>query len=210
MKEKDTVLVREPDLERRAEIQQALGNFFHFHFVETVDEAQEFLSREVIHAIVVRERIGVADGVMFCRTVHQCHSEVKIVLVVADTGCEPLIDAFNENHLFRCLIEPVERDVLTRAIRGAVRRFEMDRVQNLLIVRATEIDRQIHSGSYWFYRVRTSFASGVSLVAGSFGIFVVGSLILVLAGVGGFLLLYYLKTALGFDFFANKHLGDFL
>ncbi len=209
MKEKDTVLVREPDLERRAETQQALGDFLDCVFVETVEEAQEFLANEVIQALVVRERAGIADGVMFCRMVHQRHPEVKIVLVAADPGSEPLIDAFNENHLFRCLIEPVGMDVLTRAVRDAVRRFEMDRVQNLLLDRATEIDRQIHSGSYWLYRVRNSCASSVSLIAGSLGLCVVGSLVLILVGVGCILVLYYLKTALGFDFFGDIHLRDF-
>jgi hypothetical protein len=85
----------------------------------------------------------------------------------------------------------------------------MDRVQTLLVERAEEIDRQIRSLPYRLYRLRTSLLSLARMVAGSVGLCVVAGMVLLLAGAGVFLLLYYLKSALGLDFFGDRHLKDF-
>jgi DNA-binding NtrC family response regulator len=210
MKDKATILVRDPDSKRRAETREVLADTCDCELVDTVAEAHDALARQPVPAIVVREWAGISDGVPFCRAIHQRHPDIKIVLVAGDADHGRLIDAFNENRLFRCLIEPVAPEALTRAVRDAVRRFEMERVQNLLVERATEIDRTIRFMPYWLYRLRSALESLACLVAGSVGLCVVATLVLLLAVLGGFLLLYYLKTALGIDLFADRHLKDFI
>jgi len=42
------------------------------------------------------------------------------------------------------------------------------------------------------------------------GLCIVAGIVLLLAGVGVFLLLYYIKSAFGFDVFGDRHLKDFL
>lgn len=208
MKKEDTILLRDPDEPRRAETRKALAEFVNCVLVDTVEEAQDILARETIHAIVVREVAGRADGVAFARAVQQRQDEVKIVLLAVDTDHNRLIEAFNESCLFRCLVEPVAPEALARAVRDAVRQFEMDRIQTLLVERATEIDRQVHSSFYRLYRLRALLLSLVRLFAGSVGLCVVAVIVLLLAGAGVFLLLYYLKSVLGFDLFPDKHLKD--
>lgn len=206
---RDTILVRDPDAKRREETGAALGDRFNCEFVETIQEARDILERDSIQALVVRERPGDSDGLPFCRAVHQHHPEIKILLVALDIRGGCVIDAFNEGCLFRCLAEPVSPEMLARAVRDASRRFEMDRVQTLLVERAAEIDRQINSLPYWLYRLRSSLFAFAGMIAGSVGLCVLAAMLLLLAGMGVFLLLYYLKSALGFDFFGDRHLKDF-
>jgi DNA-binding NtrC family response regulator len=209
MKAKDSVLLRDPDPQRCAETRKVLAEFFDCTPVDSAEEAHAILARKTVHALVVRERAGSPDGVSFCRGVHQGHPEIKCVLVAGEAGQGGVIDAFNENRLFRCLLEPVAPDALTRAVRAAVRRFEMDRVQNVLVERATEIDRTIHIMPYWLFRFRSSLASLACMIAGSAGLCVAAGLVLLLAGAGTLLLLYHLKSALGIDLFGDRHLKDF-
>lgn len=211
MKEKDVILLRDPEPRRREEAVRLLHGHYDCVTVETVAEAQGALSRKPVPAMVVRGLdSGAAGSVAFCRELYQRHPELKIVLLVGDAGHESLIDAFNENGLFRCLIEPVPPAALADAVRDAVRRYEMERVQTLLVQRATEIDRQIHTVPYWFYRLRASLVSLAGVVAGSVGLCIAAGVVLLLAGIGVFLLLYYLKTALGIDLFEERHLRDFI
>jgi DNA-binding NtrC family response regulator len=210
MKAKEAILLLDPDAQEGEEARQILSAYFDCLLVNTVEDAHAALTREAVPSVIVRERAATLDGVAFCRAVHRRHPESKIILICSETGHERLIDAFNESCLFRGLIEPVTPDALLRAIRDAIRRFEMDRIQSLLIERAEEIDQQIRTPSYWIYRLQRSFSALTRLIAGSVGLCIVAGMILLLAGLGGFLLLYYIKSALGFDFFCDKHLKDFI
>lgn len=210
MNEKDTILLRDPDSERREETRRILSPHFAIATVESAAEAHELLARTTIHALVARELPGRPDGVTFCRAVHQRHPEIKSVLIASDASTSPLIEAFNENRLYRCLLEPVAPEVLTRAVRDAVRRFEMDRVQNHVIARAAEIDRTVHSVPYWLYRIRATMGTLACMVGGSLGLSLLAGIVLLLAGLGAFLVLYYVKSALGIDIFGDRHLKDFI
>ena len=210
MKDKDFILLRDPDHQRCEETARLLHEHYDCGAVETVAEAYDILTRRPCHVSIVQGCGSVAHGVAFCRELHQRHPEVKIVLIADAADHGPLIDAFNENCLFRCLIEPVTPLSLMNAVRAAVRRYEMERVQTLLVQRAEEIDAQIHTIPYWLYRFRMSLDSLVRMVAGSVGLCIVAGIVLLMAAIGVFLLLYYIKSALGIDFFADKHLKDFI
>lgn len=210
MNQKDVILLRDPDAQRREETLRLLSGPVAVVPVDTVAEALNLLARSSHHALVVRELAGVPDGVAFCRAVHQRYPDIKSVLVTADTTHRPLIEAFNENALFRCLLDPVAPEELTRAVRDAVRSFEMDRVQRQVVERTAEIDRTIHTVPYWLYRLRATMRTLICTIGGSVGLCLLAGFVLLLAGVGVFLLLYYVKSALGIDLFGDRHLKDFI
>lgn len=150
------------------------------------------------------------DGIAFCRAVHRQWPDLKCVLVAAEGPQSPQIDAFNDHALFRCLLEPVTPEALSRAVRDAVRRCEMDRIQNHLVARAAEIDRAVHGMPWWLFHLRSRLGSLAGMVGGSFALCLIAGVVLLLAGIGAFLILYYVKSALGIDFFPDRHLKDVL
>ena len=205
----DLILLWDPDAQRREETRRVLSGHVAVVLVDTVAEARDLLAAAPHHALVARELPGVPDGAAFCRAVHQRHPEIKSVLVSA--GASPsLIEAFNENALFRCLLEPVSPEELARAVRDAVRRFEMDRVQSEVLERAAEIDRTIHTVPYRLHRLRATMRTLAGAIGGSVGLCLLAGFVLLLAGAGVFLLLYYVKSALGIDLFGDRHLKDFI
>jgi DNA-binding NtrC family response regulator len=210
MKAKDVILLRDPDPRRRDEVVRVLNGPYECVPVETVAEAHRLLSHTPVPAVVVRGHDSGAPSVAFCRELYPQHPEIKIILLVPDADHVSLIDAFNENCLFRCIFEPAPLATLTSAVRDAVRRYEMDRVQTLLIQRATDIDRQIHAVPYWFYRLRASLGSLARIIASSVWLCFAAGILLLLAGIGCCLVLYYIKSALGIDIFEDKHLRDFI
>ena len=210
MKEKDTILLRDPDARRCEETRRLLSEFVTVETLETAAEAHDRLSRGDIHAILVRELHSQPDGVALCRAVHRQRPDIKCVLIAAGGAQSAHIDAFNENLLFRCLLEPVAPETLARAVRAAVRRFEMDRVQNDVVARAAEIDRTVHGMPYWLFRLRTALAGLAGMVGGSLALCLIAGVLLLLAGIGAFMLLYYVKSALGIDVFPDRHLKDIL
>ena len=48
------------------------------------------------------------------------------------------------------------------------------------------------------------------MVVGSVGLCIVAGVVLLMAAIGVFLLLYYIKSTLGIDVFKDRHLRDFL
>jgi len=210
MQEKDSIALLVPDRARCEECKLALGCLFDCRVAGTDAEVHALLSRQSISAIVVWEQAGTQNGFPLCHAIHQTHPEVRIILICDAADQAHLIDAFNAGCLFRGLVEPVATEVLVRAVRDAVRRFEMDRIQSLLIERAEEIDRQIATPSARLYRFRASVVALAHLLVGSVGLCIVAGIVLLLAGIGVFLLLYYIKSAFGIDIFGDRHLKDFL
>lgn len=210
MKEKDLILLRDPDAARRDVTRRILSDYATVETVDSIEEARRVLARTAAHAIVARESPDAPDGVAFCRAVHQQWPDLKCVLVAAGGAQSPQIDAFNDHALFRCLLEPVAPEMLSRAVREAVRRYEMDRVQDHVAARAAEIDRAIHGVPYWLFRLRATLGCLAGMVGGSFALCLIAGVLLLLAGIGSFLILYYVKSALGIDIFPDRHLKDIL
>ena len=210
IRERDKILLRDNDAERLKQTRQFLGKNYICLHAETTEEIHDLLNHNTIHSVVIWEDSNTPDGVFLCQEIHRLHLETKIVLVAADRDYKRLIEAFNQKCIFLCLIEPVSAEPLTSAISKAVRRFEMDRVHKMILERATEIDFNINSIPYRLYRLRMSAICFFRLIAGSTSLCILFFLILLLAGAGAFLLLYYLKSMLGIDLFENRHLKDFL
>jgi len=176
----------------------------------TLEEARGILAQHPVPVAIVWDFPGAEDGLTYCRALRLAHPELKIILMAGGADHARVIEAFNHGYLFRCLTESMPMDVLDDAIRAAIRQSEMERVQSLLIQNAAQIDRQVLSTPYWFYRLQTSTSTFVRALVGSVGGCAVTVLVVLLAGIGVFLLLYYVKSALGIDLFGDKHLKDFL
>ncbi len=176
----------------------------------TYTEAIQLLQKVPIKALLLADQVPDESSMEFIRTAHRIKPDIQKVLLAEQADAKILITAFNEGCLFRCLLAPIPPVALVRAVKDTLRRYEMERVQRELADHAMEIDLYLHSIPYWLHRFKTtvslctrSILMGVGLILGS-------GLLILLLGVSILLLLYFLKCLLGIDFFADRHLRDFL
>ncbi|MEI8205630.1 MAG: response regulator [Kiritimatiellales bacterium] len=171
-------------------------------------QAHQILQKEPVKAMLLADPLPDGNGIEFIRTAHRLKPEIKTVLLTEQTDINLIITAFNEGCIFRCLQLPAAPETLAKAAKDALRRYEMDRVQQKLADHAKEIDQYLHSVPYWLHRLETILSqSARSLTLGT-GLILGSSLLILLFGAGVLLLLYFLKSILGFDFF-DTHLSDF-
>jgi hypothetical protein len=208
VKEKDALLLRKSAAPGFAPTLHRLRLTYRCLVAETPEEADGHLSCGPVPVGIVWDRSDAGDSLAYCRALHLSHPESKIILISGGSDRLRLIDAFNQDCLFRCLMEPVSTEALDEAIRVAIRRFEMERVESMLVRNAAAIDRQVLSTPYWLYRLQTAASVFVRAFVGSVGVCVITGVVVLLAGIGVFLLLYYVKSALGFDIFEDRHLKD--
>ncbi len=172
--------------------------------------ALQLLQETPVTAILLAAQLFDENNIEFIRAAHRLKPEIQKVLVVEQADMKLLITAFNEGCIYLCLSLPVAPEKLATAIKDALRRHEMERVQRELSDHAAEIDLYLNAMPYWLHRLRTVVSHGTRpLVMGTVLILGAGLLILLL-GVGILLLLYFLKSILGIDFFEHQHLRDFL
>ena len=177
---------------------------------DSTAEAIQILQKTPVQAMLLAEQLPDENSIEFIRTAHRLKPEIQKVLLAEQADMKVLITAFNEGCLFRCLLVPVDPGTLVRSVKDALRRYEMERVQRELADHAAEIDLYLNSVPYWLHRFSTVVSQGTrSIVMGTGLIFGAGLLILLL-GVSILLLLYFLKSILGIDFFEERHLRDFL
>ena len=210
MTERNPLLLRRSDAPGFDAVLRQLGLEYDCRVAATLEETRGILAQHPVAVAIVWDLPDAEDGLTYCRALRLAHPELKIILMAGGADQSRVIEAFNHGYLFRCLTEPVSPEALDDAIRAAIRQSEMDRVQSLLIQNAAQIDRQVLSTPYWLYRLQTSTSTFVRALAGSVGVCAVTVLVVLLAGIGVFLLLYYVKSALGIDLFGDKHLKDFL
>ena len=176
----------------------------------SVEQAKQVLQKEPVKVMLLAEQLPGGKGLDFVRASHRLKPQIKTVLLAEQADMKPIITAFNEGCIFRCLLLPADPETLARAVKDALRRYEMDRIQQELSAHAEKIDLYVHSMPYWLHRLKLIVSEGARpLVMGTGLILGAGLLILVL-GVSILLLLYYLKSMLGIDFFEHRHLRDFL
>jgi DNA-binding NtrC family response regulator len=172
-------------------------------------QAHQILQKEPVRALLIAEQLPDGNGIEFIRASHRIKPEIKMVLLTEQTDMKLIVDAFNEGCIFRCLQLPAAPEALAKAAKDALRRYEMDRVQQELSDHAMEIDQYLHSVPCWLHRLETIISQSARSLAMGTGLILGSSLLILLFGAGVLLLLYFLKSILGFDFF-DRHLGDFL
>lgn len=176
---------------------------------DSVAQTRQILQKEPIKAMLLAEPLPDGNGIEFIRTAHRLKPEIKKVLLTEQPDMELIVTAFNEGCIFRCLPRAANPETLVKATKDALRRYEIERAQQELSAHAKEIDQYIHTVPYWLHRLETIvLQSGRSIVVGT-GLILGAGLLLLLIGISILLLLYFLKSVLGFDFF-DRHLNDFL
>jgi DNA-binding NtrC family response regulator len=177
---------------------------------DSTAEAIQILQKTPVQAMLLAEQLPDENSIEFIRTAHRIKPEIQKVLLAEQADMKVLITAFNEGCLFRCLLVPVDPGALVRAVKDALRRYEMERVQRELADHAAEIDLYLNSMPYWLHRFRTIVSHGAHSMVVGIGLIFGASLLILLLGVCILLLLYFLKSMLGIDFFEDRHLRDFL
>ena len=177
---------------------------------DSTAEAIQILQKTPVQAMLLAEQLPDENSIEFIRTAHRIKPEIQKVLLAEQADMKVIITAFNEGCLFRCLLAPVDLGTLIRAVKDALRRYEMERVQRELADHAAEIDLYLNSMPYWLHRFRTIVSHGAHSMVVGIGLIFGASLLILLLGVCILLLLYFLKSMLGIDFFEDRHLRDFL
>jgi response regulator RpfG family c-di-GMP phosphodiesterase len=177
---------------------------------DSVEQATQILQKTPVKAMLLVEQLADESSIEFIRTAHRINPDIQKVLLAEQADMKLLITAFNEGCLFRCLLVSVDPGTLVRAIKDALRRYEMERVQRELTDHAAEIDLYLNSIPYWLHRFKIVVSQGTRFIVTGTGLILGASLLILLLGVSILLLLYFLKTILGIDFFEHRHLRDFL
>ncbi len=176
----------------------------------STEQATQILQKTPVKAMLLAEQLSDGNGIEFIRVAHRLKPDVQKVLLTEQADMKLLITAFNEGCLFRCLQVPVDPGTLVRAAKDALRRYEMERVQRELANHAAEIDLYLNSMPYWLHRFNTIAFQGTRSMVMGMGLILGSGLLILLLGISILLLLYFLKSILGIDFFEHQHLRDFL
>jgi response regulator RpfG family c-di-GMP phosphodiesterase len=111
-------------------------------------EAIQLLQKVPVKALLLAEKLPNENSIGFIRTAHRIKPDIQKVLLAEHVDTKMLITALNEGSLFRCLLVPIAPVALVRAMKDALRRYEMERVQRELADHAAEIDLYLHSIPY--------------------------------------------------------------
>jgi len=173
-------------------------------------EAIQLLQKVPVKALLLADQLPDENSIEFIRTAHRVKPDIQKVLLAEQVETKILITALNEGCLFRCLLVPIAPAALVRSVKDTLRRYEMERVQRELADHAAEIDLYLHSIPYWLHRFKTTVSLGTRSILMGTGLILGSGLLIFLLGVSILLLLYFLKSILGIDFFEDRHLRDFL
>lgn len=208
--DEETVLLLTEDPAFLKDYQELLSAHYTCLIATSSAQALQLIQKKSVTALLLAARFLDANNSEFIRALHRLNPDIQKVLVVEQADMKLLVTAFNEGSLYRCLLLPVAPGTVVKAIKDALRRYEMERVQRELANHATEIDLYLNSMPYWLHRLKMIVShGGRSMVMGT-GLILAAGLLILLLGVSILLLLYFLKSILGIDFFEDRHLGDFL
>ena len=208
--DEETVLLMTVNPTLLSEYHALLSAHYTCLTADSTEQATQILQKNPIKAMLLAEQLPDESSIEFIRTAHRLKPEIQKVLLAEQADMKLLITAFNEGCLYRCLLLPADPGTLVRAVKDALRRYEMERVQRELADHAAEIDLYLNSMPYWLHRFRTIVSHGAHSMVVGIGLIFGASLLILLLGVCILLLLYFLKSMLGIDFFEDRHLRDFL
>ena len=208
--DEETVLLMTENPMLLSEYRALLSAYYTCLTADSAEQATQILQKTPVKAMLLAEQLPDENSIEFIRAAHRLKPEIRKVLLAEQADMKVIITAFNEGCLFRCLLAPVDPGTLIRAVKDALRRYEMERVQRELADHAAEIDLYLNSMPYWLHRFSIVVSQGARSIVMGTGLIFGASLLILLLGVAILLLLYFLKSILGIDFFEERHLRDFL
>jgi DNA-binding NtrC family response regulator len=204
---KSALLVVEDDPAQRQCLRRIFKAGWDVYYAETLEDAETAMARhEGIGILLCDHELPDGNGLDFCERLHQRRAPVVRILITGHTGTELLMRAVNSQCLFQFISKPCQMDHLLNVVNRAVEEFRgNEKVLHDLWEQETSANQ--HS-------VREKISHWAQIIFGV-GSFFLATLIVVLLvslvlGSLVFILLYLLKSFLGIDIFADRHLEDFL
>lgn len=95
--------------------------------------AVEQVQREPFGVVVVDKQMPGMDGLTCLQRIRATSPHTVRLMLTGNTDSQSAIAAVNQGEVFRFLVKPVDRDVLVRALRDAVRHYELAASERCLL-----------------------------------------------------------------------------
>lgn len=208
-KEKDAVLIIDDDAFMLKVLHRVLQKEYTLYQAGSAEEAVEVLRGRHVKAILCDHILPGQSGLDFLITLKQRNAQIKSVLFSAALETEQFIKAINEGRVFRFVKKPASPADIQQAVREAVRQYDIESLQQQLLLNQKDIDKQIYSAPYWLYRLRViaqqSFRYGAPLFGNLLALMLALGVIALSVGICIMLIIYFVKSYLGIDIFSQSH-----
>lgn len=169
--------------------------------------AREFLDANSVRLLIMADDLPDLPGLMFFAETRDLWPGMQRILMCADLDADLLVHAMKEGGILHYLTKPLDIDAASKVVDYCLQQSalldRLGRTQKLLdlaTVRSRDRESEQNQGA-------TIFSSAVMRISFWLIFFLTLSFVLVLTGLAT---VYLLKSSLGFDFFPDSHLGDFL
>lgn len=208
--ERDAVLIVDDDAFMLKVLSKVLQKDYVLFQAGSAEEAVEVLRGRSIKAILCDHVLPGQSGLDFLITLQQRNPKIKSVLFSAALETDLFIKAINEGRIFRFIKKPASPADIQQAVREAVRQYDIETLQQQLVLDQANIDKQVYSAPYWLYRLRViakqSFRYGAPLFGNILALLLALGVIALSIGICIMLIVYFVKSYLGIDIFDNAHL----
>jgi DNA-binding NarL/FixJ family response regulator len=201
------VLLVEPDVAIRGQLADLIGVAQTIAERTSASEAREFLKNHPVRLLIMADDLPDLPGLMFLAETRDLWPGMQRILMCADLDADLLIHAMKEGGILHYLTKPLDIDASTKVIEYCIQQSllldRLGRTQKLLdlaTVRSRDRKTEDNAGA-------RLFSSALWRAAFWLIFFLTLCFVLVLVGLAT---VYLLKTSLGFDFFPDVHLQDFL
>ena len=209
---KDSVLIVDDDAFMLKVLYRVLQKDYTLYQASSAEEAIEMLRGRHVKAILCDHVLPGQTGLDFLITLRQRNKQIKSVLFSAALETEQFIKAINHGEVFRFIKKPASPDDIAGVVHDAIRQYDIEDLQQQLLIDQKDIDKQIYSTAapYWLYRLRViaqqSFRYGAPLFGNVLALLLALGVIALSVGICIMLILYFVKSYLGIDIFSQSHL----
>lgn len=208
-REKDAVLIIDDDAFMLKVLHRVLQKDYTIYQAESAEDAVEVLRGRQVKAILCDHILPGQTGLDFLITLKQRNAQIKSVLFSAALDTELFIKAINHGQIFRFIKKPASPADIQQAVREAVRQYDIESLQQQLVLNQKDIDKQVYSAPYWLYRLRVisqqSFRYGAPLFGNLLALLLGLGVLALSIGICIMLIIYFVKSYLGIDIFHNSH-----
>ncbi len=204
--ESPAVLVVEDDPAQRQCLRRLLQTDWDVFYSESIGDAEACLARNPhIGILLCDHELPDGNGLDYCERLYKRNSPVVRILVTGHTQTALLVQAVNTQCLFHFLAKPYANQELLSVLTEASKAYS-----EVLLSHQTLLEKDRAKTS----SVKENISHWAQIIFGV-GSFLIATVLIVLVvtlvlGTIVFVLLYVLKSFLGIDIFADRHLEDFL
>lgn len=208
-KEKDSVLIIDDDAFMMKVLYRVLQKEYTLYQAGSSEEAIDVLRGRHVKAILCDHVLPGQSGLDFLIMLKQRNAQIKSVLFSAALETDLFIKAINHGQIFRFIKKPASPADIQQAVREAIRQYDIESLQQQLVLNQKDIDKQVYSAPYWLYRLRVisqqSFRYGAPLFGNILALMLGLGVLALSVGICIMLILYFVKSYLGIDIFSQSH-----